>query len=125
MDASQRSDGPLTKSKTNRRMPRPAPPGPWKAARGAVTAAYVAQGLGYAVVVTSLPALKARQQVDDMTVSLIVLGVAIMAAGGSLVANAVAVRFGSRAALTLGLAIQAIALPVIAVPAPFGVFVAA
>jgi len=125
VDASQRSDGPLTSSKTNRRMPRPAPRGQWKPARGAVTTAYAAQGLGYAVVVTSLPALKARQDVDDMTVSFIVLGVALMAAGGSLVANAVAVRFGSRAALTLGLAIQAVALPVIAVPTPFGVFVAA
>lgn len=96
-----------------------------RSARLAVTVAYAAQGLGYAVVVTSLPALKARQQVDDTTVSLIVLGVALMAALGSVVANAVAVRFGSRAALALGLIVQAIALPIIALPTPFAVFVAA
>lgn len=94
-------------------------------ARVAVSGAYVAQGLGYAVVVTSLPALKARQNVDDATVSIIVLGVALMAAIGSVLANAVAVRFGSRAALVLGLLVQAVALPVIAFPTPFAVFVAA
>lgn len=94
-------------------------------ARGAVTAAYVAQGLGYAVIVTSLPALKARQDVDDTIVSLLVLVVALAAAGGSVVANAVAVRFGSRTALALGLIVQAVALPVIAIPTPFPIFAAA
>ena len=96
-------------------MPLPAVTPVVRAARIAVTAAYAAQGLGYAVVVTSLPALKARQSVDDAVVSVIVLGVAVMAALGSIVANAVAVRFGSRTALALGLLIQAVALPVIAV----------
>ena len=96
-----------------------------RAARGAVTAAYVAQGLGYAVIVTSLPALKARQDVDDTIVSLLVLGVALAAAAGSVIANAVAVRFGSRTALVLGLAVQAAALPVIAIPTPFPLFAAA
>lgn len=96
-----------------------------RSARVAVTGAYVAQGLGYAVVVTSLPALKIRQDVDDTVVSLIVLGVAIAAAGGSIIANAVAVRFGSRAALVLGLVVQAVALPVIAIPTPFPLFVTA
>ena len=85
-------------------------------------AAYAAQGLGYAVVVTSLPGFKARQHIDDTTVSLIVLGVAIAAAGGSVLANAVAVRIGSRAALSLGLLVQAVALPLIAVPTPFWLF---
>ena len=106
-------------------MPRPAVPAALSSARIAVTAAYVAQGLGYAVVVTSLPALKARQEIDDTVVSLIVLGVALMAALGSVVANVVAVRFGSRAALALGLIVQAVALPVIALPMPFPVFVGA
>ncbi|WP_019179432.1 MFS transporter [Microbacterium yannicii] len=94
-------------------------------ARLAITGAYAAQGLGYAVVVTSLPALKARQSVDDTVVSLLVLGVALTAALGSLLANAVAVRHGSRAALTLGLVVQAVAFPVIALPTPFPVFAAA
>ncbi|WP_374313077.1 MFS transporter [Microbacterium sp.] len=96
-----------------------------RAARGAVTAAYAAQGLGYAVIVTSLPALKARQDVGDDVVTILVLGVAITAALGSVIANAIAVRWGSRTALTLGLLVQAIALPVIALPTPFPVFAAA
>jgi MFS family permease len=91
----------------------------------AVTAAYAAQGLGYAVVVTSLPALKARQSVDDLMVTLIVLGVCVFAAGGSFLANAVAVRAGSRPALALGLGLQAVALVAIAVPTPLVVFLAA
>lgn len=113
-DASQRSDQRLPP--VTDRMRR---------ARLAVTVAYIAQGLGYAVVVTSLPALKARQEIDDTMVSIIVLGVALMAALGSVIANAIAVRFGSRAALAFGLVVQAVALPVIAIPTPFGVFVAA
>lgn len=93
--------------------------------RVSVLGAYTAQGLGYAVVVTSLPALKARQQIDDTTVSLIVLGVCIFAAGGSFLADAVARRGGSRAALVLGLAMQAVALPLIALPLPPVLFFAA
>lgn len=106
-------------------MPHSASTTVWRAARLAVTGAYVAQGLGYAVVVTSLPALKARQSVDDVVVSIIVLGVAIAAAGGSVLANAIAVRYGSRAALVIGLVVQALALPIIAFPTPFAVFAAA
>lgn len=101
------------------------PPAPLRSSRLAVTAAYASQGLGYAVVVTSLPALKARQEVDDATVSIIVLGVSLAAAAGSVVANAVAVRWGSRAALALGLLVQAVFLPVIALPTPFAAFFAA
>ena len=106
-------------------MPHPPVSPDDRSARIAVTAAYCAQGLGYAVVVTSLPALKARQGIDDATVSLIVLGVALMAALGSVIANAVAVRVGSRSALALGLLVQAVALPVIALPTPFAVFAGA
>lgn len=114
MTQSQRNDAPLA-------LPDPA----LRAARGAVTGAYAAQGLGYAVIVTSLPALQARQDVDTDVVTFIVLGVAIAAALGSVIANAVAVRFGSRTALALGLIVQAVALPVIALPTPFVVFAAA
>ncbi|MDY0908936.1 MFS transporter [Microbacterium sp. CFBP9034] len=114
MTEPQRNDAPLAPQDPTLRR-----------ARGAVTAAYVAQGLGYAVIVTSLPALKARQDVDDTVVSILVLGVALAAAAGSVIANAVAVRFGSRTALALGLLVQAIALPMIAIPTPFPVFAAA
>ncbi len=106
-------------------MPHTGVSAPTRSARTAVMAAYAAQGLGYAVVVTSLPALKERQSLEDTVVSLIVLGVALMAAAGSVTANAIAVRFGSRTALALGLLVQAVALPIIALPTPFPVFVAA
>ncbi|WP_229385321.1 MFS transporter [Microbacterium allomyrinae] len=125
MPASQRGDNAQRDQNNDERMPRPAASARLRSARFAVTAAYAAQGLGYAVVVTSLPALKARQEVDDTVVSLIVLGVALMAALGSVIANAVAVRYGSRAALALGLIVQAVALPLIALPTPFAVFASA
>ena len=114
MTQSQRDDAPLAQADS-----------PLRAARGAVTAAYAAQGLGYAVIVTSLPALKARQDVGDDIVTILVLGVALTAALGSVIANAVAVRWGSRTALALGLIVQAVALPVIALPTPFPVFAGA
>lgn len=113
MTASQRSDTRGTE-----------PGHAMRATRAAVTFAYAAQGLGYAVVVTSLPAFKARQSIDDTTVSLIILGVCVTAALGSVIANTVAVRFGSRAALILGLLVQAAALPIVALPTPFAIFAA-
>ncbi|KQR95886.1 hypothetical protein ASF93_09670 [Microbacterium sp. Leaf347] len=96
-----------------------------RASRVAVTAAYATQGLGYAVVVTSLPTLKNRQQIDDTVVNLIILGVCVAAAGGSVLAGALATRLGARVALSTGFVLQAIALPAAALPVPFPVFVAA
>lgn len=75
-----------------------------------VGAAYAAQGLAYATIVTALPALKQRVGIDDTVVSLLLLGVCIAAAAGSLAADLIAVRWGSRQALVAGLATQAAAL---------------
>ncbi|MFF1530736.1 MFS transporter [Cellulomonas sp. NPDC058312] len=94
------------------------------AARVAVAAAYAAQGFGYATVVTALPAVKERQGIDDTAVSLVVLLVCLTAAAGSVVAERVAVRRGSRVALLGGLAAQAVALPVAALSTPLVPFVA-
>ena len=93
--------------------------------RVAVTAAYAAQGLGYAVVVTSLPSFKGRLDIDDVAVSLIVLLVCATAAGGSVVADLIARWRGSRTALVAGLTVQAVAFVVIATGPPLPVFVAA
>ena len=98
--------------------------------RVAVTAAYAAQGLGYAVVVTSLPVFKDRQGIDDVAVSLIVLLVCVAAATGSIVADGLARWRGSRVALTAGLGLEVLALVLIVltvlVPAlPLWLFVAA
>lgn len=99
-------------------------PRPDTAARLAVAAAFAAQGFGYATVVTALPALKERQGIDDTAVSLVVLLVCVAAAAGSVVAERVATRRGSRAALLLGLAVQAVALPAVALSVPVVPFVA-
>ncbi|PRY68567.1 sugar phosphate permease [Glaciihabitans tibetensis] len=93
--------------------------------RLAVSAAYAAQGLGYAVVVTALPALKGRQAIDDTAVSLIILLVCIAAAAGSVCADRLAARSGSGTALALGLILQTVALAGIAAPVALPVFVAA
>jgi MFS family permease len=93
-------------------------------ARVAVSAAYAAQGFGYATVVTALPAFKDRQGIDDAAVSLVVLLVCVAAAVGSVAAERVAARRGSRTAVLLGLAVQAVALPLVAVSAPMVPFVA-
>jgi MFS family permease len=93
-------------------------------ARVAVSAAYAAQGFGYATVVTALPAFKDRQGIDDAAVSLVVLLVCVAAAAGSVAAERVAARRGSRTAVLLGLAVQAVALPLVAVSAPMVPFVA-
>lgn len=93
-------------------------------ARVAVGAAYAAQGFGYATVVTALPAFKQRQGIDDTAVSLVVLLVCVAAAGGSVVAERLATRRGSRAALLAGLGVQAVALPLVAASTPMVPFVA-
>ncbi|WP_130176966.1 MFS transporter [Cryobacterium sp. SO1] len=93
--------------------------------RVAVSASYVAQGFGYAVVVTSLPNLKTRYGIDDTVVSLIVLLVCLSAAGGSMLADRLALRWGSRVALVVGLLLEAVALPLIASPVGLPAFIAA
>lgn len=93
-------------------------------ARVAVGAAYAAQGFGYATVVTALPAFKQRQGIDDTAVSLVVLLVCVAAAAGSVVAERLATRRGSRRALLAGLGVQAVALPLVAGSTPMVPFVA-
>ncbi|HEX5857952.1 MAG TPA: MFS transporter [Microbacterium sp.] len=92
--------------------------------RISVTAAYAAQGLGYAVVVTSLPLFKERYDVDDTAVALIVLLVCVMAACGSVVADLLAKWRGSRIALTVGLLLELGALLMIGTGLPFAFFIA-
>ncbi|MGN8247342.1 MFS transporter [Cellulomonas soli] len=107
----------------------PAVPGPAtgpldaRRARLAVGAVYAAQGFGYATVVTALPALKDRQGIDDTQVSLLVLLVCLAAAGGSVLAERLATRRGSRTAVGLGLAAQAVAVLLVAASAAPAVLV--
>ncbi|MCR2810403.1 MULTISPECIES: MFS transporter [unclassified Microbacterium] len=85
--------------------------------RAAVSAAYAAQGFGYAVVVTSLPVFKDRQGIDDVGVSLIVLLVCVTAAVGSIIADVLAKWRGSRVALSVALAFEVLALVAIVLTA--------
>ena len=91
------------------------PTAPAVRSRVAVTAAYAAQGLGYAVVVTSLPVFKDRQGIDDVAVSLIVLLVCVAAALGSVTADLLAKWRGSRIALVVALCLEVVALLLIVV----------
>ncbi len=87
-----------------------------------VTAAYIAQGLSYATVVTALPFFRARYGISEDIVSLITLTVVVGAAAGSVLADRISVRWGSRASLILALATQAVALVVVLLPVPFPLF---
>ncbi|MEV0463004.1 MFS transporter [Nocardia tengchongensis] len=91
----------------------------------AVAAAYGAQGLGYATVVTVLPEFKARLGIGEMTISLLLLGTCVAAAAGSVLADLLAVRWGSRQALCAGLVMEALALGAVTVVTDFGPFLAA
>lgn len=90
-----------------------------------VAAAYAAQGFAYAAVVTALPAVKDRFSFGDAFVSGLLLAVCVTAAVGSVLADVVAVRWGSRQALAGGLLTQAVALTVAATAGSLGSFVAA
>jgi predicted MFS family arabinose efflux permease len=89
-----------------------------------IAAGYAAQGLGYAAVVTALPMFKARQGLDDAYVSVILLLVCVAAAGGSVLADRVAARWGSRFALTGGLLAVATGLGLTTFATPTAVFTA-
>ncbi|WP_328464574.1 MFS transporter [Actinoplanes sp. NBC_00393] len=89
-----------------------------------IGAGYAAQGLGYAAVVTALPTFKDRQGIDDTFVSAILLLVCVAAAGGSMLADRVAARWGSRYALASGLLLVAAGLAGATVGTPNVVFTA-
>ncbi|WP_433828113.1 MFS transporter [Actinoplanes sp. CA-015351] len=87
-----------------------------------IGAGYAAQGLGYAAVVTALPTFKDRQGIDDTFVSAILLLVCVAAAGGSVLADKIATRWGSRYALATGLLVVAVGLTGATITTPNAVF---
>ncbi|BAL85597.1 putative MFS transporter [Actinoplanes missouriensis 431] len=89
-----------------------------------IGAGYAAQGLGYAAVVTALPAFKDRQGIDDTFVSAILLLVCVAAAGGSMLADRIATRWGSRYALASGLLLVSAGLAGATLATPNAVFTA-
>ncbi len=80
-------------------------------ARGSTAAGFAAQGLAYALVLTSLPAFEHRYSVGTGAITVVILLVCAMAAVGTVLADRMARGTGgSRGALTLGLATLVVAL---------------
>lgn len=82
--------------------------------RRAVGVLYLLQALGYVVTVTSLPAFQDRLSISDAVTSGVLLVVCLAAAGGSVLADRLAVGVSSRRAVVVGLTVEAIALAVVA-----------
>lgn len=91
----------------------------------AVLGAYAAQGFGYATLATALPAFKDRVGLSETVLSVLLLGMCFAAALGSIVADLIAVRAGSRWALAVGFAAQAGSVVVAATVTSLPVFAAA
>lgn len=83
----------------------------------AVGAAFAAQGFGYAALVTALPSLRARTGLDDVGLSIVLLCIVVSAAAGSMLADVIAVRGGSKLALRVGLIAEACTLTGVSVGA--------
>ncbi|MFL6100797.1 MAG: MFS transporter [Actinomycetales bacterium] len=81
--------------------------------RIAVAAAFATQGLGFAVLLTHLPAFKDRYDVGDGVVTAVIFGVALLAGAGTALADRVSRSHGSGTALRLSLATIGVAVLVI------------
>ena len=80
-------------------------------ARGSTSAGFAAQGLAYALVLTSLPTFEDRFSVGTGAITVVILLVCVMAALGTVLADRIARGSGgSRGALTLGLTMLVLAL---------------
>ena len=89
----------------------------------AVGAVYAVQGFGFALMVTSFPAMKGRYDLSDTLVSILLLSLALTAAGGSVLANAISVRRNSRMAVLAGLTLQILGLATIGSGLPVEAYV--
>ncbi|GAA3794902.1 MFS transporter [Cellulomonas soli] len=102
-------------------------PGPGvRAARAAVSAGFAAQGFVYALVLTSLDSFKDRVGIDDGQVTLVVLGVCVVAALGTWLADGLArTSRGSRLVLVVGLGTLVVAVVLAAIAPTFAALAAA
>ncbi|OBY73990.1 MFS transporter [Acinetobacter gyllenbergii] len=82
--------------------------------RTVISLGFATQGLGYATVMTALPTIKGRFRLSDDQLSLIILGVCIAAALGSILADRIAVKLGSRLAVVTGFIFEAIGIAIAA-----------
>ncbi|ATL68847.1 MFS transporter [Nocardia terpenica] len=84
------------------------PGSPLRGARVANSVAFGLQGFFLAVILTELPQEKDRFHLSDTLILLAVVLISLLAAGGSLLAERLAVRWSSRVALRFGLALIAV-----------------
>ena len=92
-------------------------------ARIAVAAAFFAQGFVFISLTTRLPRFLERWGLDEVTLSLLLLMMVLLAGVGSLVAEHAARRLGSAAMLRLGLALMVVAVPALMLAPAIGFFV--
>lgn len=92
-------------------------------ARIAVAAAFFAQGFVFISLTTRLPRFLERWGLDEVTLSLLLLMMVLLAGVGSLVAERGARRVGSAAMLRLGLGLMVVAVPALTLAPAIGVFV--
>ncbi|MCW2541021.1 MAG: transporter [Frankiales bacterium] len=87
--------------------------------------AFAGQGFLFAVLLTEIPDFKARYGIGDGAVTLVVLGVSLIAGLGSVLAEILAARRSSKLALRVGLLWIALAAVVIGVSGKVALFYAA
>jgi MFS family permease len=87
-----------------------------------VAGAFTVQGLGFAGVLTHLPAFKDRWGLDDLGVTILMFAVAVLAGVGSALAAVIAARATSASALRIALLIAAVGLAILATAPAFWVF---
>lgn len=92
--------------------------------RAGVAAAFFAQGLGFAVVLTHLPAFKDQHGLNDLAVTGVMFGVALLAGIGSMVAGLFASRRGSAVTLRGALLLAGAGLAVTGMAESLPVFLA-
>ena len=91
-------------------------------ARLAVAGAFAVQGLGFAGVLTHLPAFKDSWGLDDLGVTVLMFAVAVLAGVGSALAAVVAARTSSATGLRCALLVAAVGLTTLGTAPVFWVF---
>lgn len=92
--------------------------------RKVIALGFATQGLGYATVMTALPTFKNRFKLSEDLLSIIILGVCIAAALGSILADRLAVKLGSRFAIVIAFLFEAIGIAVAAFSSSVTIMVA-
>jgi MFS family permease len=92
-------------------------------ARVAVAAAFFAQGFVFISLTTRLPRFLERWGLDEVTLSLLLLMMVLLAGVGSLVAEHASRRVGSAALLRLAFVLMVLAVPSVVLAPAIGVFV--